>query len=524
MESFYPSPYRPIMARRKRSLDEMALATKSDSDDDDYSDREVRAKRTSRTKSKKSKPSKRNRRQGSDDDDIVSDDEEMLSEAEDMSFHESEFEDETNAQRNARGLVARRAATKRPAYNEGASTSEDELGIGADDDDEEEEDLNPPQKKRKSTIVTLKIPNTDKMLQALEPNRRTTRRTRGASEDIYALTNSGRHMEAVGRATHSPEADEPLQKRRASRETRASKNVVTGDTIVEKTGEYEVDETMTDFKGSQVEIMESAHASFEESAPTTGDPTQGNTGAEEGFVPESENGDVKHDQEDEDDEDDEDDEGPTTRRRMRASRNQPADEEPQQGEDDSGRRRSSRKKLPRSSQRKATMRKATSSLKRTPTMKMTSLIQKQSLKRRPARATRLATMMMRNILAADQVYARGRLALVDNQRQGQMLQVNWPRSCMTSGGDAHVGDCNPRLSMRNPVAIAKTSTTELSAPTSSYPSKRQKTKLTSLRLAVVEVVGAAVVVVGNARFSQRMVHLEAPDRLRFWDHPMPPQL
>ena len=352
MESFYPSPYRPIMARRKRSLDEMALATKSDSDDDDYSDREVRAKRTSRTKSKKSKPSKRNRRQGSDDDDIVSDDEEMLSEAEDMSFHESELEDETNAQRNARGLVARRAATKRPAYNENASTSEDELGIGADDDDEEEEDLNPPQKKRKSTIVTLKIPNTDKMLQALEPNRRTTRRTRGASEDIYALTNSGRHMEAVGRATHSPEADEPLQKRRASRETRASKNVVTGDTIVEKTGEYEVDETMTDFKGSQVEIMESAHASFEESAPTTGDPTQGNTGAEEGFVPESENGDVKHDQEDEDDEDDEDDEGPTTRRRMRASRNQPADEEPQQGEDDSGRRRSSRKKLPRSSQRK----------------------------------------------------------------------------------------------------------------------------------------------------------------------------
>lgn len=336
------------MARRKRSLDEMALATKSDSDDDDYSDHDVRAKRTSRTKAKKSKPSKRKRRQDSDDDgDIVSDDEEMLSEADDMSFHESELEDDTNTQRNARGLVARRAATKRPVYDEGASTSEEEQGNG--DGDEDEEEPSPPPKKRKSTIITLKIPNTHKMQQALEPNRRITRRTRGASEDIYALTNSGRHMEAVGRATHSPEADEPLQKRRASRETRALKNVAMGDTVVEKAEEYEVDETMTDAKGSQIEILESAHGSFEESAPTTGDATQGNAEATEGFVPESENGDAKYDQEEED----EDDEGPTTRRRTRASKNQPANEEPQLGgNDDAGRRRSSRKKLPRSSQRK----------------------------------------------------------------------------------------------------------------------------------------------------------------------------
>ena len=353
----YSSPYRPIMARGKRSLDEMALATKSDSDDDDYSDHQERTPRKSRTKGRRSKPSNKKRRQDSDDDDIVSDEDELLSDADEMSFAESDSGDDANAQRNARGLVARRAAAKRPVYDEGPSASDEEQDNEEEEEEEEEEEPSPPSKKRKSTIITLKIPNKDRMQQALEQswgNRRITRRTRGASEDIFALTNSGRHAEAVQRATHSPEADEPLQNRRVSRETRGLKNVVVGGhgshISEEKSEEYEIDETMTDIKGSQLEILESAHGSFEE---TTG-PTAGATGAEHGIVPESENGDAKHDQ-DEDDEDDED-EGPTTRRRRtRISEAQPAgDEEPQQDEEDdhSRPRRSGRKKPPRSSQRK----------------------------------------------------------------------------------------------------------------------------------------------------------------------------
>ena len=366
MNPFPFSSYRDTMTRRKRSLDEMALANKSDSDDDDYSDHPVRSSRASASRSKSSKkpkPAKKKRRNDSDDD-IISDDEDILSEAEDMSFNESELEDDSNAQRNARGLVARRAATKQPIYKEGPSSEEDgEQDFGGDD--EEEEDIEPDSPTRKPTaIVTLKIGDALKRQQENPEQfsawRRTTRRNRGASEDIFALTNSGRHMETVHRQTRSPEAETALPNRRASRETRGFKQVTTqqeggvdNDTHnnYSKTEEYEIDETTTEIKGSQLEILESAHGSFEETAPAAGDATQGNAeGEEEGFVPESENGDAKNEQED-----DEDDEGPITRRRARGNRNQTEQEEPQpqpEEEESSRPRRSSRKKLPRSSQRK----------------------------------------------------------------------------------------------------------------------------------------------------------------------------
>lgn len=351
------------MPRRKRSLDEMALANKSDSDDDDYSDHPVRSSRgaaASRSKPKKHKTARRKRRD-SDDDDIVSDDE-ILSDADELSFNESELEDDSMAQRNARGLVARRAATKRPAYNEGPTSSDDdeqENDIDAHgEEDEEEPDL--PAKKQKSTVLTLKLPpaalrrQTEILQQQNGGNRRITRRMRAESEEIIALTNSGRHVETVQRATRSPEAGAPLA-RRPSRETRGLKQVIVeeeeedttmGNHNNDKTEEYVVDETTTEIKGSQLEIQESAHGSFEEPAPAAVEPAKMDPeGEEEGFVPESENGDAKHQPDDED----EDDEGPTTRRRNRANR-QPT-QEPQL-EEASQPRRSSRKKPPRSSQRK----------------------------------------------------------------------------------------------------------------------------------------------------------------------------
>lgn len=333
------------MARFKRTIEEMA--NKSDSDDDDYSDHPVRSSRRSASKSKskkKSKPVKKKPRRGSDDD-ILSD-EDLLSEADEFSYQESDEEEDLNAQRNARGLVARRAATNRPVYNEEESSSvEDE----ADGDDMEP--ASPP-KKRRSTVVRLKVGDALKRQPPVDSgNRRMTRRTRGASEDIYALTNSGRHMEMVERATRSPEAEAVRRPRRGSQPKKQPPVVEEEEESQTKQEEY-IDETTMEVRGSQLEIMESdVQVSFEDGVPAAADRDQEASGADIGFVPESENGDAKAG---DDDDDDEDDEGPVTRRRNRPSRNQHVAEAEQTEPDDAENqqpRRSSRKK-PKSSQRK----------------------------------------------------------------------------------------------------------------------------------------------------------------------------
>ncbi|KAE8408794.1 hypothetical protein BDV37DRAFT_278799 [Aspergillus pseudonomiae] len=323
------------MARMKRSIEE--IANKSDSDDDDYSDHPRSSRRSaSRSKSrKKAKPSKKRARRRSGDD-IISDDDDFFSEDEELSYDESEEEVDDNAQRNARGLVARRAATNRPLYNEPDSSS-------IEDDDNETEDTSP--KKRKTAVVTLKLGDALKRQpQQDQGSRRVTRRTRGASEDIYALTNSGRHVETVERGTHSPEAEVIRPNRRGSRSSKQVPTVMEEDEDTQEKQEEYIEET-TDIKGSQIEIMESAHASFEEGPISAGDGLQGAADADEGFVPESENEDAEH-------EDDDEDEGPVTRRRTRPNRGQQIEEPEQPDEEEaSGPRRSSRKK-PKSSQRK----------------------------------------------------------------------------------------------------------------------------------------------------------------------------
>ncbi|KAF5863427.1 hypothetical protein ETB97_010189 [Aspergillus alliaceus] len=322
------------MARVKRSIEE--IANKSDSDDDDYSDHPRRS--VSRSKSrKKSKPSSKRPRRRSNDD-IVTDDD-FFSEDDELSFQESEEEIDTNAQRNARGLVARRAATNRPLYNEPDSSS-------VDDENDEESEL-PSPKKRKSAVVTLKLGDALKRQpQQDQANRRVTRRTRGASEDIYALTNSGRHVETVERGTHSPEAEIIRPNRRGSRSLKQVPVVMEEEEETQEKQEEYIEETTTEIKGSQVEIMESAQGSFAEEAIPAGDGQQGAAEAEEGFVPESENEDANNE------DDDDEDEGPITRRRTRPNRGQQTEEPEQPDEEEpQGPRRSSRKK-PRSSQRK----------------------------------------------------------------------------------------------------------------------------------------------------------------------------
>ncbi|KAL4883642.1 hypothetical protein BJY04DRAFT_226375 [Aspergillus karnatakaensis] len=305
------------MARTKRSIEE--IANKSDSDDDDYSDHPVRSSRRSAPSSKskkKSRPTKKRPRRDSDDD-ILSDDDE-LSEVDEFSFQGTDEEEDEDAPRNARGTVARRAATNRPMYNEEDS----------EDIQDEDEDVAPSPKK----VVKLKVGNVLKKqgLSDFSGVRRTTRRTRDPSEDILALTNSGRHVETVERGTHSPEAE------RTRRSSRGAKRIPEVEEVDAKMEDPEViEETLTEIRASQIEVSESAPVSFQHH----------DHDEDGGFVPESQN------DGDKDEDEDDDDEGPTTRRRSRPNRSQNTEEDTTQiDEDDSGLRRSSRKK-PKSSQR-----------------------------------------------------------------------------------------------------------------------------------------------------------------------------
>ncbi|KAF3398246.1 Tat-binding protein [Penicillium rolfsii] len=309
----------------KRSLEEIANA--SDSADEDWNAESDRASRRPSRKSQSS-PKKRSRqtkrrRRGSDD--IVSDD---VSLSDDLSLEESEEDlDDPSIPRNARGTARRRTTQTRMTYQE---PSDDEESFGDDEDGEGPEISSPPPKK--ATVVKLKI-RPEILSQPDLMTRRITRGTRGASEDMYALTNSGHHMETVERGTVSPETG--MQRRHNSRAFKAP-------VIQEETLEN------TEIQAS-LEILES---DVPQEAPE-GDTVIANDNDDiemtnEGVVPESEIGDVKNE---DDDDEDEDDEVPTARRRSRVTRT--ADQDgTAEGEASEGTqpRRSSRKKP--SSQRK----------------------------------------------------------------------------------------------------------------------------------------------------------------------------
>lgn len=295
----------------------------SDSADEDWSaGSDHVARRTGRksqsSPKKKPRPTKK-RRRGSD---IVSDDDSLLSD--DISLEESDEDvDDPNVPRNARGTARRRITQTRVTYEE---PSDEEQSFGDEEDGDEPEISSPPPKK--ATVVTLKV--RPEALSDLT-TRRVTRQTRGASEDMYALTNSGHHMETVERGTMSPEAG--AQRRHSSR---AFKQPVIHEETVETT---EVQ--------SYLEILESQEAPEVEDDTVVAKDGEDVEMANEGVVPESEIGDTKIE---EDDYDDDDDEGPTTRRRSRPTRNSEQDGAADAEAEEGHPRRSSRKKP--SSQRK----------------------------------------------------------------------------------------------------------------------------------------------------------------------------
>lgn len=341
----------------KRTLEE--IANKSDSNDSDYSDHAPRSSRSSRKSKKQSKPAKKRRRRDSDDDDIVSDDD-LLSEDE-LSVEESEEEDDAQAEKNARGLRRRNAVKNRPAYKEDSDDEEefeeeeapnqddDEQNENNDDEEEEEEEVAPPRRNRRN-VVTLKLGKAASWQATNVENqrtRRTTRHNRDPSEDIYALTNSGRHVQTIEEGIIAAAKSPP-------RTRRASKTVASAAPIQEDDGEEESGNTKSfgepgKAKVCQLEILESDTQNDDDEEPShqehndkDGDVDM----ADDGAISESETEVPKAEGEDEDDED----EGPTTRRRNRASQKSSFNEADSQA-DDGGRGRSSRKQPPRSSQR-----------------------------------------------------------------------------------------------------------------------------------------------------------------------------
>lgn len=326
----------------KRTLEE--IVNKSDSDDDDYSDHAARPSRSARKSKKQSKPAKKRRRRDSDDD-IISDDD-LLSEADELSYEESEEEDGT-VEKNARGLRRRKAVKNRPLYKEESDDEEQsEEEEEEEGDDEDEEDTKPPPRQRR-TVITLKLGKAAKkqaMLDENQPTRRSTRHNRDPSEDIYALTNSGRHVETIEEGIITA-ANGPRNTRRASK-------TVAGAAPIEEEDENgssnvkSIDES-AETRQSQLEVLESdPQNDYDEDVPKETENADVEM-AGDGVIPESDNEAQKAEGDDEDD----DDEGPVTRRRNRPSQNSPSHDANSQAEDASRGRRG-QKQPSRSSQRK----------------------------------------------------------------------------------------------------------------------------------------------------------------------------
>ena len=304
----------------------------SDSDDEDWSASNERpASRRGGPKSKKSPQKKRpaKKRRGNAGD-FISDDEEFATDDTDLSIEESseeEEEEDPNVPKNARGIARRRTTQNAPMYQEPAS-------------DVEEIDEAPPKKKQK-TLVKLKLDPEILARPDLLTTRRTTRHNRDPSEDIFALTNSGRHMQTVQRGlTPAQKSPSPEISRRGARAVSRP-----------------IEQPPSEIQAS-LEVLES-------DAPAEGDTvitqsiTQEQVGVEmtidEGVVPESENGEAKNEEDAEYDEDDDED-GPTLRRPTRPNRGAPADDdadyEPEKTPEKPKTTQTGFKKLPKSSQRK----------------------------------------------------------------------------------------------------------------------------------------------------------------------------
>ncbi|KAH6661945.1 ATPase [Plectosphaerella plurivora] len=216
-------------SKRKRDIEDFD-PNKSDSDDENFDPTQVRTaprtKKRSRGPPNHKSGSKRGHRyRGSDIDDDGEEvsDEESFAEDDD---EEEEDEDDEDAPMNAAGRRTRKAATTHNTYKESSededaqepSESEPEVlpttsrrRRGTRQLDEEEEKPEAPVKPAR-LIVKLRAP----------VGRMTRRRTEEAEENLVELSNSGRHVNAVPRASKS-KSPETAAKARSSRAMKSVK-------------------------------------------------------------------------------------------------------------------------------------------------------------------------------------------------------------------------------------------------------------------------------------------------------------
>ncbi|OAX83061.1 hypothetical protein ACJ72_02579 [Emergomyces africanus] len=383
IENRPPLPYSDvwnIMPRAsKRTLEEIAM--KSDSNDGDYSDRNTRPARKSTTSKSRSKkrPTKKRRRNSMDDDD-EDEESDILTSEDDISV-ESEFdEDDPTLERNARGSIKRTAA-KKANYQLSSTSDEDNEEL----EEEEDEDEGKAKGKSRNTdkgrttkrlLVKFPIaaqpsaPRTARTTRGrssskehpipteYQGTRRITRRTYDETEDIVALTGSGRHVQTVRKATRSPEAMPRTHRGAAAPVHVPSKSTINEEDEGSRQELQDEGDTVpaeADPGASQFEIMESdQQGDFEEDAPAVAasdiiNPQPREEGniqdkdvemGEEGFVPESDQGGEN--------EDEEEDEAPRSGRNTRASWKQNVAVETVEGVNPAT-RRSARKSAARSS-------------------------------------------------------------------------------------------------------------------------------------------------------------------------------
>ena len=201
------------MVQSKRLRDDDP--TRSDSEDEDYDNRNTRAaprssrKKPSTPRKSRSKPAKKKRRIGYNDDDSEEVSESSLGE----DSVEDSIEETDQPELNAKGRPVRSAAKKRQTYQESDEEDIDEITS-----EEDAKSRAKPLPKRQKMIVKLRV-NTRGLRAGSAKNtpitsagltRRSSRIARDASEELIALTNSGKHTQTARAATSSPvEASRP---------------------------------------------------------------------------------------------------------------------------------------------------------------------------------------------------------------------------------------------------------------------------------------------------------------------------
>ena len=204
--------------RNKRKIEDFD-PNKSDSADSTYGASTTRAARSKPSRSHRGKPSRKRQRrlhsdEGSED---ISDE----SERSEDSFEEDVKDEEPDLDPRT-GRPVRKAAKKRPLYEEDSNESVEEAP-----DSEIEEEVTSKKKEKQRLLVKLKVPTPQptpapprrnirarsgsvgarRISSEMQPSRRSSRIAHDESETIVALTNSGHHADIVRPGTRSPELE-----------------------------------------------------------------------------------------------------------------------------------------------------------------------------------------------------------------------------------------------------------------------------------------------------------------------------